>query len=162
MAMILPPKTSGGAQLGQRLGNALSEGLQQGGQVAFQRNLTQKAMQGLQNLPKGTTPAQLATHLIQATAGIPGAERYVGQIFPLLLNQLRSDEAFGSGGQSSEGMGATIQPSGGAAPKTEGGFGNLISEQDIDREAQRYAQATGSGLEGYNQMQAKLMNQNVV
>ncbi len=121
-------------------------------------------MKGLENLPPGTTPTQLATHLIRATAGIPGAEKYVGQIFPLLMNQLRTQQAFGGEQQSGAGAQQVGSPYGTQSPQGRSGgvFGNIISEPEINRESQRYAEATGTGLEGYNQMQSKLLNQNTI
>lgn len=165
MVQILPSRTDIGSNIGAGLGQGLGQGVAQGSQIGFQRNLIQNAMQGLENLPKGTTPAQLASKLIQATAGIPGAERYVGQIFPLLLNQMRSQAAFGEPGQPTEQpqggveQGQPGQPSG---TQPGGILGSVISQQDIDREANRYAQTTGTGIEGYNQMQQNLMNRNVI
>lgn len=92
MVQILPQATSLGNEVGQGLRQGLSSGISQGSQVGFQRNLLQNSLKSLENLPPGTTPYQLASKLMQATAGIPGAERYVGQIYPLLLQQLRGDQ----------------------------------------------------------------------
>lgn len=90
MVQILPPKTDVGSAIGAGLGQGLGQGIARGGEIGFQRNLIQNAMKGLENLPKNANAFQLASQLIQATAGIPGAERYVGQLYPLLLTQMQS------------------------------------------------------------------------
>lgn len=164
MVQILPQKTDVGSAIGAGLGQGLGQGFAQGSQIGFQRNLIQNSMKDLENLPPETTPAQLASKLIQATAGIPGAERYVGQIFPLLLNQMKSKAAFPGSPQSGNMPGQPAeQGNEGQPPSQTGGIlGSVISQQDIDKEATRYAEATGTGLEGYNQMQQNLMNRNTI
>lgn len=94
MVTILPPKTNLGSQLGQALGTGLQQTMGQATQQQFQRGQLQKALSGLQQLSNNpnATPFDLATSLISATAGIPGAERYVGQIFPLLLQQVQANK----------------------------------------------------------------------
>lgn len=94
MIQILPPKTNLGAEIGQGLGQGLSKGIQRGAEVGFQRNLLQDSLKNL-NIPEGASPFDLAKGLISATAGIPGAERYVGQLFPLLLQQMRGQATKG-------------------------------------------------------------------
>lgn len=110
MVQIIPPKTNIGTQIGQSLGQGLQSGFQQG----FQRGLLQDALkkiEGLGNRPEGqeVTPFELASTLMSATAGLPGAERYVGQLFPLLLQQLQNQK-FGS-----------IPPPGGGLPSPPSG-----------------------------------------
>jgi len=176
MVQILPPKTSLGNQFGQAVGSGLSSGIQQGNQVGFQRGMLQDALKNLENLPKETTPFQLASKLMQATAGIPGAERYVGQLYPLLLGQLRSDQAFGqndngqgqggqfeSNGESSYGQTAqSLTPSASQSPGGESGgiLGSIIPQDQIIKQAQQYGQNTGTGIEGANQYQQYLSGQN--
>lgn len=177
MVQVLPQRTNLGTQLGQSTGQGLAQGLQRGGEIGFQKNLLQNAFKDIENIPKDSNAFQLASKLIQATAGIPGAERYVGQLFPLLLGQLRSQQAFGqegqnipgqSGvfgegvspalGQSSQGLNPNLPQ--GKGEQSGGILGSIIPQDQIDAEAKRYAQATGTGLEGYNQIQANLMNRN--
>jgi hypothetical protein len=108
MVQIIPPKTNVGTQIGQATGQGLQAGLHQG----FQRGQLQNALKRVEDLGKNSpegkqpTPFELASALMSATAGIPGAERYVGQLFPLLLAQLQNKE-FGG-----------IPPAEGAAPAT--------------------------------------------
>lgn len=102
MVQILPPKTNLGSSLGQALGQGLQTGLERG----INRGQLQNALQdvrGLANQP-GANAFDLASSLMSATAGIPGAERYVGQLFPLLLSNLQGQKA------------SQIPPPGGAAP----------------------------------------------
>lgn len=89
MVTILPPRTDVGSNIGAGLGQGLGQGIARGAEIGFQRRLVQNAIKGLENLPKDSNAFQLASQLIQATAGIPGAERYVGQLFPLLLTQMQ-------------------------------------------------------------------------
>lgn len=179
MVQILPPKTNLGTQLGQAIGGGLSQGLQQGSQVGFQRGMLQNALKGLENLPSNATPFQLATELMKSTAGIPGAERYVGQLYPLLLGQLRSQQAFGSPGQPGMGAEGSQMPAGGspygqtaqslipgaeAAPGGPAGgiLGSIIPQDQITQQSQQYAQQTGTGIEGAQQMQQYLMGKNQI
>ena len=135
MVQILPPKYNIGDQIGQ----SLQRGMEQGSQVGFQRGMLQNAMKGLEDVPSGTTPFQLASRLIQATAGIPGAERYVGQLFPLLMNQLQ--------GQTAQG---TPPPPGGMnqqqQPSSAGRQVPIQSVTDPSQYLQRVQQETGLQL----------------
>lgn len=180
MVQILPPKTNVGTQIGQALGAGLAEG----SNIGFQRGLIQNALKGLENVPKGTTPFQLASKLLQATAGIPGAERYVGQLFPHLLTSLQSQAAFGNqpgqpseqqaasfGGQFAQGVpgtyGATAQELTPSAQQEVGGapggiLGSVIPQDQINQQAQQYAQQTGTGLEGATRMQQYLLGKNQI
>jgi hypothetical protein len=89
----LSPRISTGSILGQALGQGVQTGLERGLNYQIQRSRLQNALSGLENLPAQSTPFQLASNLLQATAGIPGAERYVGQLFPLLLSQLQAQQS---------------------------------------------------------------------
>lgn len=117
MVQILPSPTS----LGSEVGNALGQGIQRGAEQGFQRGNIQQALQGLGNLPANATPFDLAKELISATAGIPGAERYVGQLFPLLLEQMRGRNTGlvpgGANGQNAPGE----TPGGASQANTQGG-----------------------------------------
>lgn len=92
MVQILPPKTDVGASIGAGLGQGLGQGISRGAELGFQRNLLNEGLKGLENLPAGTTPAQLAAHVIRATHGIPGAERYAGTLFNSLLPTLQANQ----------------------------------------------------------------------
>lgn len=53
------------------------------------RGRLQQALEGFKNVAnnQNASPADIAIGLMEATAGIPGAEKYVGQILPLLLQR---------------------------------------------------------------------------
>lgn len=127
MVQILPPKTNLGSQVGQ----SLAQGLQQGMQQGFQRGMLQQALKKIEGLgqtqpgQKETSPFELASALISATAGIPGAERYVGQLFPLLLSQLQNQKfgeipSAGGGMPGAPNQGQGISPQMGANVQQEG------------------------------------------
>lgn len=89
MVTIGPPKYNVGTQIGKAGGEGLKQGMNQG----FQRGMLQSALKKVEGLGaegNEATPFELASALMSATAGIPGAERYVGQLFPLLLAQLQN------------------------------------------------------------------------
>lgn len=91
MVHVTTPRPSLGAALGQGINQVLTPRLEQ----QYQRGLTQEALQqvrGIGNNPNAT-PFDLASSLISATAGIPGAERYVGQLFPVLMKELQARQA---------------------------------------------------------------------
>lgn len=90
MVTILPPATDIGTIIGTGLGSGVSQGMQRGSEVGFQRGLLQNALKGLQNLPADTSPGQLAATLMQATAGIPGAERYFQPLYESLSKDIQS------------------------------------------------------------------------
>ena len=90
MVQILPPKTNIGSQIGQNLGSGLAQGMERANQYNFQRGNLQRALEGVKEVGQkpGANAFELATSLMEATAGIPGAERYVAQLFPMLLQQM--------------------------------------------------------------------------
>lgn len=92
MVTILPPKVDAGQLVGQGLGQGLGQGIARGAEIGFQRNLVRNSLQPLKNLPPDTTPAQLASYIIEATAGIPGGEKYAGTLFQTLLPTLQSQQ----------------------------------------------------------------------
>lgn len=120
MVQILPQATSLGAQLGQALQSSLSQGGQQGAQMGFQRGMLQNALKSIENPPAGTSPFQLASSLIQATAGIPGAERYVAPLFQLLQGQLRGQQSFFNPGAPAQAGAAAPGAATPGAPSQEG------------------------------------------
>jgi hypothetical protein len=158
MVQILPAKTSLGEHFGRSIGGNLQQGIQQGGDIAFQRGMLQDAFKNLENLPKDTTPFQLASELMKATAGIPGAERYVGQLYPLLLGQLRSEKAFGEGGEQNQVAGQVP-----AVNNEPGGIlGSIIPQDQIAQQSQKYGQDTGTGIQGATEMQNFLIGKNQI
>ncbi len=94
---------SRGALQGQLLGEGIGQVAGMLGGQQYKRGQLQKALAGLKNLPnqQNATPFDVASELISSTAGIPGAERYVGQLFEPLMRQIqinRSQQAdYGQG-----------------------------------------------------------------
>ncbi len=89
----LSPNVNAGSILGSALGQGIQTGAQKGLDYQVNRSRLQNALGSLQNLPANATPFELASQLMSATSGIPGAERYVGQLFPLLLQQLQAKQS---------------------------------------------------------------------
>lgn len=121
--------------------------MQRGSEVGFQRSLLQNALKGIENPDPGTTPFQLASSLMQATAGIPGAERYVGELFKVLQGQLRGqntgllDNLSGNGAASNTGSNG---PGNASGKEFQGGGGYLSSPMTSD-EANRVASKFAMG-----------------
>lgn len=88
MVTILPPKVSLGQQLGMAAGQGLQQGLSQGLQTQYNRGLLQEALGKVRQSAQGQNALDTTLNFLEATAGIPGAERYVGQVLPMLLNQM--------------------------------------------------------------------------
>ena len=165
MVQILPPKTSLGTQFGQSLQQGLTKGTEQG----INRGMLQGALKQLENLPANSTPLQLASKLMETTAGIPGSERYVGSLFPLLMQQMQSRAAFPGGQQgnalpSGEAQQNQQMPNQQAlnikAPEGKGLLSGYIQESEIDAQASQYAQSTGTGIQGYNEKKDQLERRN--
>ena len=77
--------------LGQAIGGAGGNYL--GEQIAYQRNRgrLQQALGEVGKGPKsGSTPLQTTLSFLNAMAGIPGSERYVGQILPTIIQQAQA------------------------------------------------------------------------
>lgn len=101
MVTILPQSTSLANVLGMQAGQALQQGLQQAGQTQYQRGLLQEALGKVKDIaaPKQgqkTSPLDLSLAFLEATAGIPGAEKYVGTVLPMILNQAKLQGYFGT------------------------------------------------------------------
>ena len=90
MVQILPPRVSLGQQLGMATGQGLQQGLSQSAQTQYNRGLLQEALGRVRESAQGqnANPLDTTLNFLEATAGIPGAEKYVGQVLPMLLNQM--------------------------------------------------------------------------
>lgn len=112
MVQILPTRTNIGSQIGQGLGSGLAQGMERRNQYQFQRGNLQKALQGVKSLGNqpGANAFDLATSLMEATAGIPGAEKYVGALFPMLLQQMSAQQAQGIPGMEMNPQGVAQTP----------------------------------------------------
>lgn len=103
MVQIIPPQTNLGSQIGQSLGQGLQQGLNQAIQQQYQRGMLQKALGKVRELgnQENADPVALMTSLMEAGAGIPGSERYIGALAPLLLGNLRTKQLYGEGEKAS-------------------------------------------------------------
>lgn len=159
MVQILPPKTNVGTQIGQSLG----QGLQQGMNLGFQRGLLQQALGKVKDIanpaPIGTdqngnpiypkvNPLEALTALMEAGAGIPGSERYIGTLAPLLLGQLRTQQLYGE--EAREGK-PPLAPAEAAqeaqkyiqGPQPSGFLSAPMNPDEMQQYATRYAQVIG-------------------
>lgn len=155
MVTIGPPKYNVGTQIGQSLGQGLQEGLQQGGNIAFQRGLLQQALGKVKGLinqkdEQGnrvpTNPLDLTLGLIEAGAGIPGSEKYLATLLPLLLNNERVQQLYGGAGIPNQEAQQTPSPTPAQASRQASKFvegekpaGFLASPMSPD-EVQQYAE----------------------
>jgi len=92
MAIQILPTAPGFSQgLGQGLVNTLVPQFQQ----QYQRNMVKQSMNEVKDLAKNpdATAFDLASALISSTAGVPGAEKYIGQLFPILNDQLQQQRS---------------------------------------------------------------------
>lgn len=111
MVFIVPPRNAPEATLGNTLGQGFKQGFLESAKPAiqqqYQRGQIQEALGGLKNLPANASPTDLMSALINATAGIPGAERYVGPLYESLLQQRNRESTANvpltSGGVSAQG-----------------------------------------------------------
>lgn len=106
MVQVIPPKTNVGSQIGQALGR----GVEAGANIGFQRGLLKNALGKVQNISPESSPLEALTALMEAGAGIPGSERYIASLAPILLgtlrvNQLDKAQNSGAAGQIAPGEG---------------------------------------------------------
>lgn len=78
-------------QLGQALGMGVARNFPDPQQLV-QKQMLSKAFQDFQKTSqnKNASPLDLSMSFLQSVAGIPGAERYVGQVLPLILQQAQA------------------------------------------------------------------------
>lgn len=104
MVQVIPQKTNVGSDIGQALGKGLQTGMNQG----FQRGLLQQALGKVKNLsspqldaqgnPIPTNPIDVMLGLMEAGAGIPGSERYLSTLLPMLMQNQRANSLYGNQG----------------------------------------------------------------
>lgn len=91
MVQVFPMSTKGRLteEAGKGIGKGIGDVLQETGEYKKNRSRLQAALSQLENLTPEQTknPYKLLSTLISATAGIPGAERYVSPLFDQLLKQ---------------------------------------------------------------------------
>lgn len=85
MVSILPSGTPS-SLIGQDVGRALQSILPQAVQQGYNRGMLQKNLGDIRNLAnsQNSNPLDITLAAMQAGAGIPGSERYLGQIIPML------------------------------------------------------------------------------
>jgi len=120
MVHVSTPRPSIGAAFGQ----GLAQGIPQAGQRIQLSNALQQ-VRGLAN-QSNVSPFDLAATLMQATAGIPGAEKYVGQLYPLLLQEIQSRQGANLPAAGDVGQPRLMQES--FQPTPEGSFSKLPIE----------------------------------
>lgn len=101
------------------LGGALGQGIARNfpqPEMMVQRGLLQDAFNKAKKTAgkEGASPLDVAFDFLQATAGIPGAERYVGQVLPLVMQQAKAQRGAGV-----EPVGGMPQPGGEGMPPPE-------------------------------------------
>jgi hypothetical protein len=116
MAQILPQRTNLGTDIGRALGMGLEQGIPQGMHQQFQRGQLQEALSQAKATAgnKNSTPLDTAFALMEAGAGIPGSEKYLSTLLPLIMNQQRGEQIYG-GGRGQEGVPQPIVPNAGNA-----------------------------------------------
>jgi hypothetical protein len=90
MVSILP----GGSNwdiIGQHLGENVSRVLPQAVQQGYNRAQLQQSLAGIKNIANSdASPLDITLAAMQAGAGIPGSERYLGQIIPMLQQMAKA------------------------------------------------------------------------
>lgn len=85
MVSILPSARSSWDIIGDQLGANLSQNLPRAIEQASHRKMLQESLGNIKNLAtSGASPLDISLAAMQAGAGIPGSERYMGQIIPML------------------------------------------------------------------------------
>lgn len=89
--------------VGSMLGQALGQGLQKGSEFGLQRSRLRSSLDEIKNVANNpsSTAFDLASSLMYATAGIPGSERYIGQLYPILLQQMQAKGGMPQPGETS-------------------------------------------------------------
>lgn len=92
MVQVLPAsnRSAYAQNIGEAIGLGMGRNFPQPEQVV-KRDMLQNAFKNLQTLAQNpnATPLELTTSFLEATAGIDGAERYVGQVLPMILQYAR-------------------------------------------------------------------------
>jgi hypothetical protein len=93
MTTILPSARSSFDVIMDQLGQGLSQTLPQAAQQRSNRDALQSGLGNIKNIANNPNASNLDVILstLQATAGIPGSERYVAQIIPEMLRQVESN-----------------------------------------------------------------------
>lgn len=87
------PRAMQKGQIGQALGIGVNKNFPDPQQLVQKRMLSEAFQKLRQNTDAKSSPLDLTMNFLEATAGIPGSERYVGQVLPLLLQQSKGKRA---------------------------------------------------------------------
>lgn len=119
MTTILPSARSSLDVIMDQLGGGLSQTLPQAAMQRSNRNALQQSLDEIKNL--GNQPNANAldtlTSMMKAGAGIPGSERYMAQLYPLVMQQMQAK-------MSPKGAGNNVSN----IPQESGEFSNEISK----------------------------------
>jgi len=122
MVSVLPAKVSPWQSIGQAMTN-LGKSAPQLMENRYQRGQLQGALDEIKNLgtQEDLNPLELMTSIMKAGAGIPGSEKYLAQLYPMVSQQLQSKMMpKGPGGEQQAPEGDNqVSASQGAAPKQE-------------------------------------------
>lgn len=189
MVSILPSERSPLDVLGRELGRSLSSVVPQGFQQGYQRQLGMNALQQAEQdiAQAGGDPFKIALAFAKAGSQAPGLERALAPLMQTAMNAAQAQRAFPSGGKltTPSGVGAPLSSMGavqgptfaqpqepGITPKepirqaepstfaTPSPF-NLMTPQDINAEAERFAVST-QNPGNYAVRQQQLQNQNTI
>jgi len=169
MSFFAQVPQSPGSRLAEQLGLSIGQGISRNfptPEQQVQRRMTQEALTSLDNVPKDATPFDIAKSLISATAGIPGSERYVGQLADLLMRQQASMGIYG--GDTSSGTAQQVPASKMSSPsgttsnqelpiygtsqpgqpqpqpyQTQGVLPRVVPAEEIESEARKAARLAG-------------------
>lgn len=103
MTTILPTARTSSDAIFEQLGQGLSQTLPQAAQQRSNREALQNSLASIKNMSNdpNSSPMDLTLATLQATAGIPGSERYVAQLIPMLQQMAAAKSAqnvpFGQG-----------------------------------------------------------------
>ena len=94
MVHVSTPKPSLGAAIGQGIGQGFQKGFENQFQYQTDRARSLEALQqARQSAGQAKSPSDLLFSLLEATAGRPGAERALGQLYPALLQNFLAQKS---------------------------------------------------------------------
>lgn len=105
MVSILPTERSPWEAISNSIGHGLSQTLPQAAQQRSNREALQQSLESIRNMSNNpnASPMDITLAAMQAGAGIPGSERYLGQIIPM-LQQMAKAKSQGNAPLPLEGM----------------------------------------------------------
>ncbi|HZY24379.1 MAG TPA: hypothetical protein VFE71_01020 [Bacteroidales bacterium] len=128
MTTILPSARSSWDVIADQLGQGLSQTLPQAAQQRSNRNALQQSLDEIKNLGNqpNATALDTLTSLMKAGAGIPGSERYMAQLYPLVMKQMEAKMApQGAGNNASNVPQESAQSSNGMSTASQKNQSNL-------------------------------------